>query len=187
MVVEHDTLLVRRAKAGDRSAFDQLVQRHRDRVYTLVRGVVRHDQDAEDVAQETFVAVLQHLDTFREGAQFSTWLHRIAVRKAYDALRRRVPEPVDPAGVPARQLQARDADPHATNLARSALLEAIAGLDESFRAAVLLVDVLGVGVDEAAAALQVAPGTVKSRVFRGRAALATALGTHGVQGASNGG
>lgn len=163
---------------------DELVRRHRDRVYTLVRGIVRHDQDADDVTQETWIAVVRHLDTFQEGALFTTWLHRIAVRKCYDALRRRVPDPVAPDEGAAAQLQARDTDPHWTQLQRSALLEAITGLDENFRAAVLLVDVLGVSVEEAAGALQVAPGTVKSRVFRGRAQLAAALGTHGMRDAS---
>lgn len=184
MDAEPDLVLVRRAKAGEQRAFEMLVRRHQDRVYSVALGVVRHPDDAADVAQETFIAVLRHLDTFQEGAAFTTWLHRIALRKAYDQLRRRVPEPLDPDGVAVSGRRSRDPDPHATALARSAILDAIASLDEPFRDAVLLVDVAGMGVEEAAAALGVAAGTIKSRVFRGRAALARELGTHGLGSAS---
>lgn len=177
-------LLVRRAKAGEQRAFEELVRRHQDRVYSVALGVVRHPEDAADVAQETFIAVLRHLDTFQEGAAFTTWLHRIALRKAYDQLRRRVPEPLDPDGLAVMRQEARDPDPQGTGIARSAILEAIAALDEPFRDAVLLVDVAGLGVEEAAAALGVAGGTIKSRVFRGRAALARELGTRGLGAAS---
>lgn len=184
MDVEPDLVLVRRAKAGEQRAFEELVRRHQDRVYSVARGVVRNPDDAADIAQEAFIAVLRHLDTFQEGAAFTTWLHRITIRKAYDHLRRRVPDPVDPGGVAVSNLEARDVDPFATGLTRTALLDSIATLDPPFRDAVLLVDVAGVGVEEAAAALGVAPGTIKSRVFRGRAALARELGTRGMGAAS---
>lgn len=173
-------MLVRRAKAGEQRAFEELVRRHRDRVFSVARGVVRDPEDAADVAQEAFIAVLRHLDTFNEGSAFTTWLHRITLRKAYDHLRRRVPEPVDAAGPAMERLEARDTDPQGTGLAQRAILDAIAGLDPGFRDAVLLVDVAGMGAEEAAAALGVAVGTVKSRVFRGRAALARELGTQGI-------
>lgn len=179
-----DFELVRRAKAGEQRAFEELVRRHQDRAYSVARGVVRHPEDAADVAQEAFIAVLRHLDTFQEGAAFTTWLHRITLRKAYDHLRRRVPDPVDPGAGQVANLEARDADPYATGLEQRALLDAIGALDQAFRDAVLLVDVAGLGVEEAAAALGVAPGTIKSRVFRGRAALARELGTRGVGPAS---
>lgn len=184
MDAEPDLVLVRRAKAGERAAFEALVRRHQDRVYSVALGVVRHPEDAADVAQEAFIAVLRHLATFQEGAAFTTWLHRIALRKSYDHLRRRVPEPVDPGGAVLERQETRDGDPIGTGLAGSAILEAIATLDEPFRDAVLLVDVAGLGVEEAAAALGVAAGTIKSRVFRGRAALARELGTRGYGGTS---
>jgi RNA polymerase sigma-70 factor, ECF subfamily len=183
MAEEQDQAIVRRALAGDRRAFEMLVRRHQDRVFSLVRGIVRHPEDAADVTQETFIAVLRHLDTFRQDSSFTTWLHRIAVRKAYDHLRRRTPEPLDPDSLVMQQLDERT-DSQAAGLARSDLLGAIAALDDGFREAVLLVDVLGHSVEEAAATLDVAPGTIKSRVFRGRAALARHLGTLGYDGAS---
>lgn len=185
MADEPDLQLVRRATAGDRDAFTELVRRHRDRVFSVARGVVGSPEDAADVAQEVFIAVLRHLDTFQEGAAFSTWIHRIALRKSYDLLRRRVPVPMDPDGAAMQSVEARDRDPQATRVASTALLDAIGALDEPFRDAVLLVDVAGASVEEAAAALDVAPGTVKSRVFRGRAALASSLGTQGLRGASD--
>lgn len=180
-----DLELVRRAKAGEQRAFEELVRRHQDRVFSVARGVVRSPEDAADVAQEAFIAVLRHLDTFQEGAAFTTWLHRITIRKAYDHLRRRVPEPVDPGSLAMEQLEARDTDPFDTGMTRTALLDVIAALDPAFRDAVLLVDVAGIGVEEAAAALGVAPGTIKSRVFRGRATLARELGTRGMGAASD--
>ncbi|MCW2949804.1 MAG: polymerase, sigma-24 subunit, subfamily [Thermoleophilia bacterium] len=185
MVAEHDLMLVRRAKAGDHAAFAALVDRHRDRVFSVARGVVGNADDAADVVQETWMAVLRHLTTFHEDAQFTTWLHRITVRKAYDHARRRVPEATDPDGRVIAGLEARDRDPQATGLAQVDLLAAIARLDSGFRDAVLLVDVAGLSVDEAAAALGVAAGTIKSRVFRGRASLAQHLGTSGHAPASD--
>ena len=185
MVAEHDLLLVRRAKGGDRAAFEELVRRHQDRVFAVARGVVGSPEDAADVTQETFIAVLRHIGTFHEGSLFTTWLHRIALRKAYDLVRRRVPEPVDAAGPAVTRIAARDGDPQGTGLASRDLLELVAALDPAFRDAVLLVDVAGLGVEEAAAALGVAPGTIKSRVFRGRATLAQHLGTRGYGGASD--
>jgi RNA polymerase sigma-70 factor (ECF subfamily) len=187
MTPDRDFALVRRARDGDRDAFTQLVRAHQDRVFTLVRGMVRNPDDAADITQETFIAVLRHLDQFQEGARFSTWLHRIAVRKAYDHLRRRVPDPVDPATAPVTMQAARSDDPQTQHLQQRDLLGAIAGLDDGFREALLLVDVLGVSVQEAAGVLGVAPGTVNSRVFRARSALAKVLemwGTTGHQGAS---
>jgi RNA polymerase sigma-70 factor (ECF subfamily) len=188
-----DASLARRARAGERAAVDELVTAHRDRIYSLLLGMLRNPEDAADLTQETFIAALRHLDTFDGRSLLSTWLHRIAVRKALDFLRRRVPEPVDIAA--AELAGARIGGPFGPgagsapvddSLDGAALLEAIAALPEEFRATVLLVDVLGAGIDEAASALGVAPGTVKSRLFRGRARLAELLrsGTFGVDGAS---
>jgi RNA polymerase sigma-70 factor (ECF subfamily) len=184
MDAEDDLQLVRRAKAGEQRAFELLVRRHRDRTYAVALGVVRHPEDAADVTQEAFIAVLRHLDTFQEGAAFTTWLHRITLRKCYDHLRRRVPDPVDPDGLQVANLRAPDEDPQFTGMARTALLDAIAALEQPFRDAILLVDVAGLGAGEAAAALGTAPGTIKSRVFRARAQLARDLGTKGLGAAS---
>lgn len=168
-----DERLVRRARDGDRRAFDALVRRHELRVWRIARGVVGNDTDASDAAQETWIAVLRHLDTFAGEAQFTTWLHRIALTKAYDTIRARTRSAQPEDRVETQDLR----DPFEQSLDRQALLAAIDGLDDSFRVALVLVDLCGASIQEAAEALQIAPGTVKSRVFRARAQLAAALGT----------
>lgn len=182
---EPDLSLVRRARRGDRDALTTLVRRHETRVHTIARGIVGDPHSAADVSQETFIAAIGALDRFQETAAFTTWLHRIAVRKALDHVRRRAPVPVDPDGLAVGALEARAGGEADAGLRRGALLDAITGLDEGYREAVLLVDVLGASVGEAAEALDVAPGTIKSRCFRGRAQLARALGTAGIEGASD--
>lgn len=179
MDAQPDAELVRRAKNGEQRAFETLVSRHRDRVYAVARGVVRDPDDAADVTQEVFIAVLRHIDTFQEGSAFTTWLHRITLRKGYDHRRRRVAEPIDPDASKIKNQAGRDQDPHSTNLKRQDLLDAIGSLDEPFREALLLIDVAGLSVAEASSALGVASGTIKSRVFRARASIARELGTRG--------
>jgi RNA polymerase sigma-70 factor (ECF subfamily) len=177
-----DQSLVRRAMRGDESAFTALVRAHEHKVFMLVRGVVRSPEDAADVTQEAFIAVLRHLDTFREDAKFSTWLYRIAIRKAYDHVRKRATELADdPTMI---EQVASLTDVFEQQLAQRALTKAIYALDQGFREAILLVDVLGGSIEEAAIVLNIAPGTVKSRVFRGRAELAQSLGTLGYERAS---
>jgi RNA polymerase sigma-70 factor (ECF subfamily) len=173
-----DTVLIKRAQAGQRDAFNELVRAHQDRVYLVVRGVIRNPDDAADVVQETFISVLKSIGQFQGNAKFTTWLHRIAIRKAYDQLRKRVPDPVDPTERGVTGISSTT-DPHQQRLTHTDIHECINALDPPFRDAILLVDVAGVSVDEAATILEVAPGTIKSRVFRGRASLASALGTRG--------
>jgi RNA polymerase sigma factor (sigma-70 family) len=85
-----DTELVQRFKNGDRDfAFNLLVRRYQERVYWTVRRIVGTHEDADDVAQETFVTVWEKLDGFREDASFFTWLYRIAVNAALGHIRRR--------------------------------------------------------------------------------------------------
>lgn len=180
-----DAALVKRAQKGERDAFNELVRAHQDRVYLVVRGVLRNPDDAADVVQETFISVLRSINQFQGNAQFSTWLHRIAIRKAYDHARKRVPAPIDPTERVVQSI-ANAHDPHSQRLAHSDLHECISALAPAFRDAILLVDVAGVSVEEAATILEVAPGTIKSRVFRARATLAADLGTRGYGDASNG-
>lgn len=179
MTDRRDQRLIRRAQQGSRRALDTLVREHRDRAYSVALGVVRNPHDAADVTQEAFIKVVRHLDQFDGRSKFNTWLHRIVVRSAYDFLRKRTPEPVDDVSDVAQH-----GSPHEQHLDATALLQAIATISEDFRAAVVLVDVLGWPMADVAATLDVKPGTVKSRVFRGRAELAQILGTLGYDGAS---
>ena len=77
-----DAALVERAKGGDLESFEALITRHERRVYSLSLRMLRHEQDAEDVTQDTFLSALENLDGFRGEAQFSTWLLRIATHAA---------------------------------------------------------------------------------------------------------
>jgi RNA polymerase sigma-70 factor (ECF subfamily) len=168
-----DDELVRRFVGGERGAFDVLVTRHERRVYNLAYRMLGRRDDALDATQETFLACYRKLSGFRGQAAFTTWLHRVALNICYDALRRRSREEpareedeVEPAPV------ADPADSSATAVdVRRALLE----VPEDFRAVLILHDVQGFLYEEIAEAIGVPVGTVKSRLHRGRVALARAL------------
>jgi RNA polymerase sigma-70 factor, ECF subfamily len=170
---DEDSSLVRRAQRGDRRAFDQLVVRHRDRVYAVTLRLTRNPADAEDALQDTFLRAYRSLSGFGRRSKVSTWLYRIAVNSSYDVMERRrpaasfgddgVPEPASPL------------DPYAQEAERRALEDALRRLPAEFREAVVLCDVAGLGAGEAAEVLGLPSGTVKSRVFRARAMLAEML------------
>ena len=106
-----DEALARRAARGDEAAFEELVVRHQDKLYTLALRVTLSEADAYDCVQEGLIAAWRALPRFRGDARFSTWMYRIVVRKAYDAIdrRRRTPEPVEElhAVAPEAQPEAR--------------------------------------------------------------------------------
>jgi RNA polymerase sigma-70 factor (ECF subfamily) len=174
-----DHALVRRFLDGDRRAFDELVERHRARVFRVCLRIVGDPEDALDAAQEAFVAAFRTLDRFRGDAAFTTWLHRIAVNASHDVLRRRARAPhlavVGPhEDAPAPEPPLPD---HAEAVVgRLDAAAALARIPEEFRAALVLADVEDLPYEEIAAILGVAVGTVKSRVHRGRVALARAMG-----------
>ena len=163
---------------GDPGAFGVLVGRHERRIYGLCLRILGNREDAEDATQEAFLAALRKAATFRRAAAFSTWLYRIAVNAATDQARRRgrartVPLDPDDAGTPPR---AHDPADHGDAVATAVTVQAaLARIPEEFRAAVVLCDLLRLPYAEAAAVLEVPVGTVKSRVFRGRLALAGEL------------
>ena len=167
-----ERLLVERARSGDAEAFRDLVDRHRDRVYGLALRIVRSAADAEDVAQEAFVRAWVALPRFRGESAFTTWLHRIAVRRAFDRLeqlkRRRGRETgLDDAGeLPGFGGE----DPSATLRARRLEL-LIATLAPMQRAAVTLFYYEDRSVEEAARTLGLPENTVKTHLSRARAAL----------------
>ena len=159
--------------AGDRRAFEELFRRHHDRLYRLARRSSMTDQDADDVVQEAMLRAHRGAGSFRHDAAVSSWLHRIVVNSCRDRLRRNTVRPTvaldeehcTPVADPAAQTEV-------ALLVRQALLR----LPAEQRAAVVAVDMQGYSVAEAAAALDVAEGTVKSRCSRGRARLALLLG-----------
>jgi RNA polymerase sigma-70 factor, ECF subfamily len=173
---EDDAELLQRAGDGDRRAFDELMRRHEDRVFSVCLRIMRHREAALDAVQDTFLTVFRKADQFRGDSALSTWIYRIAVNTCYDHLRkakRRPTEPLPDTHDPP-DLAASD-ELEAVHL-RPDLLAALAQIGEEFRAAIVLVDVEGLAVAEAAAVLDVAEGTVKSRLHRGRRQLARILG-----------
>jgi RNA polymerase sigma-70 factor (ECF subfamily) len=161
---------------GDPRAFGELVGRHERRIYGLCLRILGNREDAEDAAQEAFLAALRKAASFRQAAAFSTWLYRIAVNAATDQARRRGrarlaaldPEDAGVAVAPGGEL----GEVVATAVA---VQTALAQVAEEFRVAVVLCDLYRVPYADAAQILEVPVGTVKSRVFRGRLALAERL------------
>lgn len=140
MTTDEDATLVAHAQAGDRAAFDALVVRHARSVGRLARRVVGNVEDAEDVVQETFVRVYQHLAGFRGQSSFRTWMLRIALNLAHDRLRARsrAPSPHDlAAGVAPHDVRPPDhAATHRDD--RAALDRAVAELPPRQRLALLM-------------------------------------------------
>jgi RNA polymerase sigma-70 factor (ECF subfamily) len=173
-VEDPDAPLVARARRGDRWAFEQLVERHQHRLFTLAARTLGSVDEAADAVQEAFIRAWLGLPRFRGGALFSTWLYRIALNAAHDQRAKRRTEPLDEIREP---VDPQDA--FATAELSTSFQQALNELDEDYRTAVVLSDVLGCSYAEIAALTSVAEGTVKSRIFRGRSRLAELLGTSG--------
>jgi len=173
--------------AGDPDAFSVLFARHRDRLWAVAVRTMGNPHDAADGLQDGLVAAYRRADSFRGDAAVTTWLHRVVVNACLDRLRaakvRRaeaLPDDLDERGSRGSVLTAAGAgdDPEQAAIAddrRRALLEALATLPAEQRAALVLVDMEGYPVAQAAAMLDCAEGTVKSRCSRGRERLATLL------------
>jgi RNA polymerase sigma-70 factor, ECF subfamily len=171
-VEDPDAPLVARARRGDRWAFEQLVERHQHRLFNLAARTLGSVDDAADAVQEAFIRAWLGLPRFRGGSLFSTWLYRITLNAAHDQRAKRRAEPLDE-----RREVADPQDAFLTSELSGELQAALDELDEDYRIAVVLFDVLGCSYAEIAALTDVAEGTVKSRIFRGRSRLAERLGT----------
>lgn len=188
--VDLDADLVKRAKQGDQDSLTQLYRRHERRAYNLALRTLGDPWDAADVVQEAFIKAFKNLESFKGEARFGTWLHRIVVNAAYDHLRRHRPEPMDsevlddlsgPSGPASVVATGRDGIDPAVDGLSDPLRRALMGLNEGFRFAVVLCDLLGFPYNEAAEILGVQEGTIKSRIFRAREALAAALTVAGYE------
>jgi RNA polymerase sigma-70 factor, ECF subfamily len=173
-----DEDLVRRYLSGDRAAFAALVERHERRVYNLALRMTGREEDARDATQDAFLTVLRKLSSFRGEAAFTTWLHRVTVNACYDLLRKRQRAPLLERGrddLPA--LEPPPAPDHADVSSLSIDVQrALLQVPEDFRAVMILHDVHDLRQEEVAAIVGVPIGTVKSRLHRGRIALARAMG-----------
>ena len=171
-----DAELLRAHADGDPHAFEELVRRHRDRLWAVALRTLREPEEAADALQDALISAYRAAGSFRAESAVTTWLHRIVVNACLDRIRRRqvrptVPLPEEGPGEPAERrdrMAERD-----TAMAVEAALGQI-GVEQ--RAAITLVDIEGYSVADAAQILGVAEGTVKSRCARGRAKLAVLLG-----------
>ena len=173
-----DEALAAAANAGDRGALEVLLARHLDRVHAICRRVTGHPEDALDATQEALIAVTRGLHRYDGRSLFTTWLYRVATNAALDELRRRKrrPEPAELLEDRPRGGGGSGAAPvESAVVARLDVDAALAGLSPEFRAAVVLRDLCDLDYAEIAEVLDVPIGTVRSRIARGRAAIADQL------------
>jgi RNA polymerase sigma-70 factor, ECF subfamily len=174
-----DWALVERAKRGDGEAFEELVRRHADPLYSVVRRLGLPADAAEEVVQETFLRAWRGIGSFRAESRFFTWLYRIALNETRRELRRRartpvssleedgVCEPADPGVGPHALVERAEL--------QVGLVRLVGGLGLKYRAPLVLRDVEGLSTVEAAAILGLSEAAFKSRLHRARVALHKAL------------
>lgn len=169
----YDRALLLAHAAGDANAFEELVRRNRQRMWAVALRTLSDPEEAADAVQDACLSAFRAAGSFRGDSRVTTWLHRIVVNACLDRLRRTAVRPTVPLP------ENSPADPRDLLAERETGLEvayALARLPEQQRLAIVLVDLQGLSVEEAAAVLDVPAGTVKSRCFRGRARLAVTLG-----------
>lgn len=173
-----DTALAGLAADGDRDALEILLERHVDRVHAICRRVLGNPDDALDATQEALVAVARAIGRFETRAAFTTWLYRVATNAAIDELRRRNRRAVPDDGLVERADRLGSDAPTEPDAvaARLDVDAALTRIPEEFRVAVVLRDLADLDYAQIAEVLDVPAGTVRSRIARGRAALARALG-----------
>ena len=191
--IDEDWALVQACQQGDDDAFDTLIGRYKDRVYTIVYRFLGHREDAQDVAQEAFVRAYRGLDSFEGNSKFYTWLYSIATNLARNAVRDRGRKGRD-QGTSLDRLQ-ENAPNVAQQVAQSnqrpdtaaagqelheALQACIEALPEPNRMVFVLRTVDGLKYDEIAAVLECPCGTVKSRLNQARVLLRDALNAQGL-------
>ncbi|HPH69798.1 MAG TPA: sigma-70 family RNA polymerase sigma factor [Kofleriaceae bacterium] len=189
-MIDLDKALLKRLRDRDERAFRELVEAHRDRVFNITYRMLGNRAEAEDVAQEVFIAVFKTIDSFREESKFSTWLYRVAVNHCKNRIKylarrhERDRDELDEASPSANNASlgpTKGARPdRALEGAQMEVLlqEAIASLDEEHRAVVILRDVEELSIEEICEITGLPDGTVKSRLHRARAALRKKLARH---------
>jgi RNA polymerase sigma-70 factor (ECF subfamily) len=172
---DRDDDLARRAAGGDRGALDTLLRRHTTLVHSVCRRILGNPADALDATQEALIAIATRVGTFDGRARFSTWAYRVATNAALDEARRRNRRPLPAEHLPDRERSLTES-PDSAVADRLDVDAALTQLTPEYRAAVALRDLVGMDYAEIAEVLGVPPGTVRSRISRGRAVLADLLG-----------
>ncbi len=170
--------LVRAAQKGDKAAFETLVQRHQHRVFAVARGILKRQEDVEDIAQQVFVKAYFSLKRFDQRAAFSTWLYKITVNECWDLLRKRKARPLvyesDFSEEQSRQYASPDREvaqgPDTSDrmAMRQRLDTMLNQLEKRDRAMLVLKEVEGFSVEEIAESTGLNANTVKVRLFRAR-------------------
>ena len=177
-----DLSLVRRLQRGDKGAFDALVLKYQHKLVKLVMRYVRNAAEAEDIAQEAFIKAYRALPQFRGDSAFYTWLYRIAINTAKNAVVSRDRSPIEydldrSNSDESYDMQGRMKDSETpeglvlTDEIRSTVNAAIDALPEDLRTAIVLRELEGLSYEEIAAAMDCPVGTVRSRIFRAREAI----------------
>jgi RNA polymerase sigma-70 factor, ECF subfamily len=177
-----DLSLVRRVQRGDKGAFDALVLKYQHKLVKLVMRYVRNPAEAEDIAQEAFIKAYRALPQFRGDSAFYTWLYRIAINTAKNAVVSRDRSPIEydldrSNSDESYDMQSRLKDSETpeglvlTDEIRSTVNAAIDALPEDLRTAIVLRELEGLSYEEIAAAMDCPVGTVRSRIFRAREAI----------------
>lgn len=181
-----DQALVERVQRGDKRAFELLVSKYQRKIFRLLSRMIRDAGEVEDVAQEAFIKAYRALPNFRGDSAFYTWLYRIAINTAKNwlvAQGRRAPTSTEAAIEDAENYEAAEglrevATPEAMLQSRQigdAVNRAIDRLPEDLRTAIVLREIEGLAYDEIAEAMNCPIGTVRSRIFRAREAIAAEL------------
>jgi len=195
IVREDEHLLVTAARAGDATAFEELVNRYESKIFRLTRNITGNHEDAEDAMQDAFLKAYAHLQDFHGDSRFYTWLVRIAANEALMRLRKRRPdqfsldEPIEgEADLFPRELEDWGQTPeqkYAQTEMQNIVGEVIDRLEPEYRIVFLLRDYEELSTQETADALGISVPAVKSRLLRGRLKLREKLNRHFREGAPN--
>jgi RNA polymerase sigma-70 factor (ECF subfamily) len=181
-----DAVLVRQSQAGDVAAMEKLILRYQNRIYNLILKICANPDDAAELAQETFVRVIENIDGFQLRSSFYTWIFRIAVNLTLNHCKRStrlgftsIDAERDSQDAPAKMLKqilADERSPEPDAIAQKKelceiIIKALMKLDEAQRVVIVLRDIEGMNYAHIAETLEVKPGTVKSRLSRARNAL----------------
>jgi RNA polymerase sigma-70 factor (ECF subfamily) len=183
---EFELALITRARRGDRDAYGDLVVMHQDRIYASVLRTVRDEHRAFDIVQEAFVQAFKAIATYEDRAKFSTWLFRIAMNivtshHRYESAQKRggagAKASLDAEGMPEPGADQRDPSELAGASEIGVLVRAaIDELEDEYRQVIIMRDLQDLSYEEIAETLKVPPGTVRSRLHRGREKLKEKLG-----------
>lgn len=181
--MDHTRLLVKKAQNNDLSAFEELVRLYQNKVYALCTHLAGNHVDAQDLAQEAFIRAYRAMGSFRNEADFGTWLHRITVNVWLNLKRKKNGQPPvsldepyrgDDGGEIQREVATEDGDPLQAleeKEFRGLVRVALGSLSEEHRAVLVLREIEGYSYEEVSRMLGCSLGTVKSRLSRAREAM----------------